>query len=276
MNRTLGRCLLLIALLAEFTLGAEAEETGAAIPRIQSRGELKIGVLATPQFPYAFQQEGSPSGLDIDLAAEIASLLEVQLNVNSSFESPPDLLNALAEGHIDIALSKYKRNLDDALIVRFSAPYSYLNSVLLVNRVRFAALKTGSVPQEVFGRQTVVIGTLGPPRYRQHLADHFPLAQIVSYPTTKLLFEDLLNQTCTAAFVDAAEARGYMADHPELAVWLQYIELPDVSDAVCMAVGWRDSFFAAWLDIFVESSGNLPSLDELFRAYGNEVFNEND
>lgn len=272
MSRILRRWFLLAALAAAVPPGAAPQETGQGVlARIQSRGELRVGVLATPQFPYSFLQAGSPAGLDIDLAAQIADLLEVRLAVDSAFGGPGALLDALAEGRVDIALSKYKRNLDDALRVRFSAPYSYINYVLLVNRVGFAALKAEGTPEEVFGTQAAAIGTLDSPGYRQHLARHFPLSEVALYSTTRLLYEGLLDRGCVAAFVDAAQARQLLSERPELGLWIQYVELPYISDAVCMATGWQSSFFAAWLDIFIDSRGKLPTLEELFQDYGSEV-----
>ena len=264
----------LIVLMTSLSSGAFPQEVVEGIARIQGRGELKVGLLVAPQFPYTFGTPGNLKGMDIDLAAEVADLLGVQLSVDSSFESRQDLLDALAEGRIDIALAKYKRNLDDALTLRFSTPYSYLNSVLLVNRVAFVALKTEGAPEEVLGMRPSVIGTLNIPGYRVRISEHFPLADIVTYPTVPLLVEGLLGGACTTGLLDAAEARRLIADRPELALWLRYVELPHISDAVCMATGWQDSFLTAWLDIFIDSRGEWPSLDDLFQAYENEVLNE--
>ena len=33
-------------------------------------------------------------------------------------------------------------------------------------------------------------------------------------------------------------------DRPELGLRLQYVELPYISDAVCMVTGWQNPFFA--------------------------------
>ena len=109
MTRTRSRLLALAVLMAGLSPGAFPREALEGIARIQGRGELKVGLLAAPQFPYSFGAPGSLKGMDIDLAAEVADLLGVQLSVDSSFESRQDLLDALAEGRIDIALAKYKR-----------------------------------------------------------------------------------------------------------------------------------------------------------------------
>jgi ABC-type amino acid transport substrate-binding protein len=272
MNRRLFFGVLLAALLVGSVPGAIAQDAGEGVfSRIQRRGELRVGMLGISQFPYVFWRDGTLAGLEADLAADIASRLDVRLAVDASFGSRQEMLNALNQGRVDVALSKYKRNLEDGLRARFSAPYSRIDYVLLVNRKAFASLKKTGAAEDVLRGHAAVIGIIGDDIYRRHLATSFPLAEVAPYPSRGRLYDGLLQGDCIAAFVDEAEARQLLADRPELGLSLQYVALPFISDAVCMATSWRSSFLADWLDILVASRGEPVALEELFQTYSDGV-----
>ncbi len=88
---------------------------------VQQGGLIKVGTSADyPPFEY-FGDDGERTGFDIALMSEIGKRLEVGLEWKDI--ASDDLIEAVQEGKIDLAISAFSYDPDQLDQVAFSAPY---------------------------------------------------------------------------------------------------------------------------------------------------------
>ncbi len=108
------------------------------IARIVMRGELVVAMLGVDTPPFFYEKKGELVGLEVDLAKSIAKELGVNVRFNRNAKSFNGVVDIIARGEADIALSKLSRTLARTQVISFSQPYLTLNHALLLNRVKFA------------------------------------------------------------------------------------------------------------------------------------------
>lgn len=82
--------------------------------RIVTRGELVVAVLGVDQPPFFESRNGELAGVDIDLANEIAKKLGVAVRFNREAATFDGVVQLLATGRADLAVSKLSRTLPRA------------------------------------------------------------------------------------------------------------------------------------------------------------------
>ncbi|HKK50623.1 MAG TPA: transporter substrate-binding domain-containing protein [Myxococcota bacterium] len=117
--------ILCVLLLGCSTLGLGAKGT----ERIQQSGQLRVGMAGDYPPMNVRTADGRLIGLDADLAAALASILEVELVLT---EMPfSRLLDAVADGEIDIAISGITMTPRRNLKVAFAGPYYLSRKAIL-------------------------------------------------------------------------------------------------------------------------------------------------
>jgi polar amino acid transport system substrate-binding protein len=91
------------------------------IKAILDRGELIVAMTAGDQPPFYYvEPNGQLAGLDATLARDIASRLGVKVSFNRSPKSFNEVVELVAQGGADVAISKLSRTLVRAQMVRFT------------------------------------------------------------------------------------------------------------------------------------------------------------
>jgi polar amino acid transport system substrate-binding protein len=128
LQRLLGFSLLLVSILAFSgcsTLGIGMSGT----ERIQRSGTLRVGMAGDYPPMNARTMDGQLIGLDADLAAALASILQVKLEL---VEMPfGELLEAVRDGRVDIAISGITMTPRRNLQVAFAGPYYVARKAIL-------------------------------------------------------------------------------------------------------------------------------------------------
>ena len=95
------------------------------IRSIKERGTLVVAVADLERYPFFYlDQDGALVGADIDLARAIGQALGVAVEFNRSVATFDGVVDLVARGEADVAISKLSVTLDRALRVRFSNPTS--------------------------------------------------------------------------------------------------------------------------------------------------------
>jgi len=107
------------------------DEVDLTIQEIKNSGKLVVGT-STPYGPMEYTDEqGNIVGFDIDLAQEIASSLDVELEIKDmDFDL---LIDSVVAGDVDIAIAAITINLERSQKVLFSNPYLNAGQVVIVN-----------------------------------------------------------------------------------------------------------------------------------------------
>lgn len=119
-------------LMISFSGCINQEETlDPTIQRIKDAGKLVVGT-STPYEPMEYKDEtGEYAGFDIDIANEIANQLGVETDIKDmDFEL---LIDAVANGEVDIAIAAITITSEREEKVAFSNPYFNAGQVIITN-----------------------------------------------------------------------------------------------------------------------------------------------
>ena len=245
---------------AEPATGSPATEPATASPcdrlpptdlhRICTRGRLRVARYSGQRPPFFFSEKRAEwQGFDVDLAADIARRLgvEVEPRLAGSFDEVVDMV---AAGDADLAISKLSITLERSQRVRFSKPYMTVYQTLLINRL--AAPKQDD-PFTALDQPEIRVGALEGSSYIGYAEREFPAAQVVPHGDFSQMMTDVTESRLEAAFVDSARANTWRRDNPERLIQVRAFVARDRKDLLAFAVNWRDTHLLAWLDLYLDS-----------------------
>ncbi len=247
------------------TAGPQAPEPPAAEPlaaspcdrlppadlhRICRSGRLRVARYDGQRPPFFFSgDDGKWQGFDVDLAADIARRLgvEVEPRLTASFD---EVVDRVASGDADLAISKLSITLERSQRVRFSKPYMTVYQTLLINRL---AAPQQDDPFIALDRPEVRVGALEGSSYIGYAEREFPAAQVVPQADFAQMMTGVTESRLEAALVDSARANTWRRDNPERLIQVRAFVARDRKDLLAFAVNWRDTHLLAWLDLYLDS-----------------------
>jgi ABC-type amino acid transport substrate-binding protein len=219
--------------------------------RIIGRGELVVAVLGVDQPPFFEERNGKLEGIDIDLARDMANRLHVKVRFNRDARTFDDVVNLLARGQADIAVSKLSRTLTRATVIAFSTPYLRLNRALLLNRVKFAQIAHDRSVPEVVRSFDSSIGVVANSSYAAYVVSNFPHAQVHAYATWDDVLKALNAGEITAAYRDEFEVKHVLKVDPTASLRLRVVTLQDLEDTLAVGVNVSDPALLAFVNQFL-------------------------
>lgn len=277
MRQLLAPALVLVCLLSPIPAEAgpqPADESALASPcdrrlpadlkRICASGRLRVARYQGQRPPFFFQDEDQQwQGFDVDLAADIARRLGVEVEAlpAASFDGVVDLV---ADGSADLAISKLSVTLERSQRVRFSKPYMTVYQTLLINRL---AAPTQDDPFASLDRPAVKIGALEGSSYIGYAEREFPSARVVPQSDFIQMMLEVTESRLDAAFVDSARANTWRRDNPERLIQVRAFVARDRKDLLAFAVNWRDTHLLAWLDLYLDSIRDDGAAQRVYRKW---------
>ena len=239
------------------------------VKRILDRGRLIVAVAGFEAPPFVTTgAEGKPEGTDIDLAADLATALGVGLAFDRRARDFDEIVDVIARHEADLAVSKLSETLDRALRVRFSQPYLVLRQALLVNRPRFVKIAKGREPIEVARDAGAAIAVVKGTAYVEYARRLLPHAQLREYANWEPdAVGAVMRGEVVAAFRDEIDVRRVLAAWPEAPLQLRPAILADTRDPIGIGVPWDSTQLLAWIDLYLQSTAKLLSIDELMARY---------
>jgi polar amino acid transport system substrate-binding protein len=234
--------------------------------RIIERGELVVAVLSVDQPPFFEQRNGQLSGLDIDLAREIAAKLGVKVRFNRDANTFDSVVDLLARGNADIAVSKLSRTLPRAQEISFSTPYLRLKRALLLNRVKFAQLAHGRSVPEMIRAYDSSIGVVANSSYAAYVTSNFPKAQVRAYPTWEAVLKALNDGEITAAYRDEFEVKRVLKIDPTASLRLRVVTLQDLEDTLAIGVNVSAPALLAFINQFLAERSTKFDVSTVLQA----------
>ena len=175
--------------------------TGSGVVRVCSTGDYRPFTYRDPQ--------GRWSGLDIDLAGDLATRLGVTLNLVPTTWSS---LVADLDGKCDVAMGGISITLDRAKKARYSAPYlrdGKAAAIRCTDAARFRSLADIDRP----GVRVVV----NPGGTNAEFDEaNLKQATIVKYPDNNTIFEQVIDGKADVMITDSSEIRWQSSQHPQL------------------------------------------------------------
>ncbi len=210
--RTAAAALTSVALMATLNGcgGAASGESADSLTEVTlvSTGALTV-CTDTPYAPFEYEEDGKPTGFDIDLVRRIADSLEVDLDVvDVSFDditSGDSLNNEVC----DLAISAMTITGERARVLDFSSPYFDAKQALITPR--------GSgldQLEELAGKR---VGVQKDTTGETYLSDFAPAStQVVPFADAAALQEALAKGALDAAMLDNTVSGQFVGDNPSL------------------------------------------------------------
>ncbi|MDT3698803.1 MAG: ABC transporter substrate-binding protein [Thermincola sp.] len=223
--------------------------------RINNRGKLIVSLYYEDRIPWFYlDKQGQLTGLDVKMARDIARELGVDVAFDRVARSFNEVVDRVAAGQADIAISKLSVTLARAQRIRFTQPYIVFHQAVLANRLKLAALQNanpGKTALELILNTTDKIGVTKGTSYEEFARDIFPKAQITGVP-----HDDLFGATARgellASLYDENEIDMFIKQNPELAITTKVIILKDRIDPIAIAVAPQDHQLLSWLNHYLE------------------------
>jgi ABC-type amino acid transport substrate-binding protein len=182
------------------------------------------------------------------------------LEIHTEFENKEQLIQALNEDKLDLAVGHLKKDLQEALEISYSRSYLKLNYALITNRLKIAQLHIPDLEIETLRKslrlslkdKVITIGLLSENRVIELVTRSFSKARIKTYDNRLQLLDSLLKGECDAIFGDEAELTEYFKNRPTIGLYLQYWALPELQDELVIYLSWKNEKLKNWLNIFLE------------------------
>jgi polar amino acid transport system substrate-binding protein len=228
------------------------------IARIVSRGELVVAMLGVDTPPFFYEKNGELVGLEVDLAKAIGKELGVNVRFNRTAKTFNAVVDTIARGEADIAVSKLSRTLARAQVISFSQPYLSLNHALILNRVKFAQFARDRALPEVIRGFTGTVGVIGKSSFADYAKRNFPNAKIQEYPGWGDVLKALERGEIIGAYRDEFEVKRILKIDPTASLVLRTVT--DLEDTLGIAVSISDPVLLAFINEFlVQRSDKLTT-----------------
>jgi len=275
MTRRSGLALLLLSfvavLIAAGPTRADPPPHPADIERIQRRGTLIVAMTQADAPPFHVMTGGELSGVDIDLAKGLAQSLGVTVAFDRSAKSYDEVVDIVARGQADIAISKLSRTLVRARSVLFSAPYLTLRHGMAFNRVWLARQMRDHEMTEVIRGFDGRLGVVAKTSYVEYARRNFPHAEIVEFPRWADAVPALVSGEVAALYRDEFEIRRMITEQPELSLHVKTAFLTDTRDPLCIAVNPRDTQLLHLADIYIDDMNPRLTVDMVLARLGKDA-----
>jgi polar amino acid transport system substrate-binding protein len=259
----------------------------AAIPRGASANELQAGTgdrdlasivadgllrVAMTRFDLpAFHRranDGSISGLEADLAREIAGALNVKVVFNADYGSFDSVAEAVATGRADLGLSKLSQTHYRVMHVRFSEPYVTLRHAMLYDRIAVAEAADGLGPDEVLRNFRGRIGVIGQSAYVDFGRRNFPGAEIVPMNNWDSVVAALKERRVQAIYRDEFEIRRVLKNDPALNVRFGAALITDQKAFLSIAICDPCAKLQQFINYHLREYPRAFTVDDLIRMAG--------
>lgn len=239
------------------------------IARIVSRGELVVAMLGVDTPPFFYEKKGELVGVEVDLAKQIGKELGVKVRFNREAQTFNAVVDIVARGDADIAVSKLSRTLARTQVISFSQPYLTLNHALILNRVKFAQFaRDRSLPQVIRGF-TGSIGVIAKSSFEDYARRNFPNAKVVSYPGWPEVLQALERGEVIGAYRDEFEVKRILKAEPTASLVLRTVTFKDLEDTLGIAVGIGDPVLLAFINEFLTQRSDKLSVSKVLSALEN-------
>lgn len=231
--------------------------------RIKNRGKLIVAMYYQDRFPWFYMnKQGDLAGIDVDMAHDIAQTMGVDVEFDRAARSFNEVVDRVAAGHADIAISKLSVTLARAQRIRYTQPYIVFNQALLVNRLKLAAMENANPGKTALGmilNTTDIIAVTKGTSYEEFAGEVFSKARITSVPHDDL-FKSVAAGEFLAALYDESEINMFMKENPELAIQAKVIILEDRVDPIAIAVAPQDRQLLSWLNLYLDFMKNTVNV----------------
>lgn len=235
------------------------------IKKIIDSKKIRVALYPGDIIPF-FVHKPQLEGFDISLIRQIADTLGVELEIVSDSESFEGMINLVAEGKADIAVSELSITLERAKKVNFTTPYLVLNQGLLLNRAESQKRKFNQLIPEL-NQKDIKIAYLKNSSYVLYTKQLFGKADLVGYNSWEEIVKAVEKKEVLAGLVDETTLKIFVIQYPEKVLEIKTVEIVDLKDPVGIAVSPQCPNLLIWLNTLIEIKDVKTSLQEIIKKY---------
>lgn len=251
----------LALLVASFiVLAGSARLVAADLEEVLAAKLLRVGLPAADVPPLVQTRTGGdPTGLEVDLIAEVARRMGVKIAFVRTARTPEESIAQVASSEVHVAIGQLTDSLEWAKSVRFSRSYLQLQELRLVDRL--AATRAGGAMQLLAkdsSRIASVAGSVVLPAVQEEFGDRLTI-----FPTLSAAVDAVLAGKAVAAIADDVAVSRWLGTNPAAGLRLEVVPRRDRAPGLTMAVNWKADDLQAWLNLCIEKcvlDGTLQSL----------------
>lgn len=236
------------------------------IARIVTRGELIVAMLGVDTPPFFYEKKGELVGLEVDLARAIGKELGVKVRFNREARTFNAVVDIIARGEADMAISKLSRTLARTQVISFSQPYLTLNHALILNRVKFAQYAKDKPLPQVIRNFTGSIGVIAKSSFSDYAQRNFPKAKVQEYPGWGDVLKALEKGEVIGAYRDEFEVKRILKADPTASLVLRTVTLKDLEDTLGIAVGITDKVLLAFVNEYLTQRTDKLTTEKVLAA----------
>jgi cyclohexadienyl dehydratase len=231
------------------------------LEQILHAGILRVGTTGD-YAPFSYQRDSNAdvTGIDIDLARDLASALNVKLHFTKT--SWPTLMHDLNAGTYDIAMSGVSRNLDRQKEAYFSIAYHKGGKTpitLCKNINRFNDLK------KIDKKSTNIIVNPGGTNER-YVDSHIHHAKKIIHPDNRTIFEEIINGHADLMITDSIEVQLKSSQHEELCAAMPEENLTYLDKGYLMP---QDEKLKEYVDLWLTTRLADGTVESIFKKHLN-------
>jgi ABC-type amino acid transport substrate-binding protein len=231
---------------------------------ICERGELRVARYGGERPPFFFRRDGEWVGFDVDLGRDIARRLGVGYAEDPTAPSFDAVVDRVAAGEADLAVSKLSNTLARAQRVRFSNAYLTVYQALLVNRL---SSPTRGDPFEALDTSGVVVGALGGSSYVGYGESLFPQAEVRSFDDFEAMMSNVVGGRIDAALMDSARANTWRQANRESLIHVRTTIDRSRKDPLAIAVAWENTHLLSWVNLYLQRIRADGTARELYHRW---------
>lgn len=251
MRRTVA---LFVALYA-WSAPSASQDYLPGIAELIVSGELRVGMIALDAPPMITTDEnGNPGGYDAEIAAAIGDTLGVEVKIVRTEFTHNAVIEQVARGDVDIAISYVGKTPSRALKVLFTKPYLTQHHSLLVRRTHIALHKGVCPDLEGFLADSaeLPVGIQAGTSYVGSILHAQPNAKLTKFNSFAELMQAVRSGAIERSFQGEISARHYLSEHPGMRIFTQLCILPDWQEQIAIAVNGRKPALVDFLNVFLD------------------------
>ncbi len=261
MSAVLRSILSFLLLIAWSAAAGAADSPFPDIQRILDKKILVVAILARDAPPMIMSDDdGNPIGHEVDLANDIGDKLGVAVEFVRSAKTYDDVVEVVARGEADVAVSFVSRSVERAKRVYFTRSYVRQSARIIYSRLGWAQLRerhptlrqiTGI--DESAAAAEVVFGILKGSVYARTLKVGFPQIKTEEYESFPEIMAAIKERKIFGGYHGEIQIKFFMRQHPAFAIHVG--TEPPIRDPSDIAIAVRPDApnLVRWLDIYLEN-----------------------
>lgn len=255
------------------TSAAAQSTQGYFPPDIESIRRANRLVVAMTRFDNPPFYSGTPDnmiGLDVDIANQIARILNVPVQFRRDAATFQDTVEQVRAKQADIAISKLSITGPRMTMVRFTQPYVQLRQAMIVNRLWMSQNANGRTPAEIIRTFDGPIAFIRGSSYDTFARANFPNATYHPETSWDAVVAGVMEGKYAAGYRDDFEIKRIATERPSASITTRTVVIQDSLDNIAAAVHPDSQQLLSIANFVIQNNFNNITVETLIKRLREE------